>query len=212
MSVRFKNARVLKTKPWRHKLGRQLVGVWIGGVWNGHFPESETIFQRPKFAGKSPKFCRKRDFAKFQAPYFEISEPKEMQCQTPSHAVPPLDSLLQTRSSKRAPRELQNWRVQGNRQHCANPSPTLCQPFASPLPTFSANPSPSPSFRGPQARVKTRKRFLHSGWPRNWIGERLRGKTIRGNRTESLREENLPPRGSPRGPPKTSERSAFVKF
>ena len=32
--------------------------------------------------------------------------------------------------------------------------------------------------------------------------ERLRGNTMRGNRTESLREENLPPRG----PPKISER------
>ena len=29
-----------------------------------------------------------------------------------------------------------------------SPLPTLCQPFANPLPTFSANPSPSPSFRG----------------------------------------------------------------
>ena len=32
------------------------------------------------------------------------------------------------------------------------------------------------------------------------LGERLRGNTIRGNR--SLREENLPPRGSRRGPPR----------
>ena len=45
--------------------GRHLVGVWIGGVWNRHFPESEKyIFQRPKFAGKSPKFRRKSDFCK----------------------------------------------------------------------------------------------------------------------------------------------------
>ena len=40
----------------------------------------------------------------------------------------------QTQSSTRAPRELQNWRVQGNpptlRQPCANPSPTFRQPFA----------------------------------------------------------------------------------
>ena len=33
---------------------------------------------------------------------------------------------------------------------------------------------------------------------------KLRGNTMTGNRSESLREENLPPRGSPRGPPKTS--------
>ena len=31
------------------------------------------------------------------------------------------------------------------------------------------------------------------------FGERFRGNTIRGNRTESLQEENLPPRGPPRG-------------
>ena len=40
---------------------------------------------------------------------------------------------------KRAPRELQNWRVQGN-------PPTLCQPFANPSPTHRqpfANPSPT---------------------------------------------------------------------
>ena len=40
-------------------------------------------------------------------------------------------------------------------------------------------------------------------------GERS-GNTTRGNRTKSLREENLPPRGSPRGPPKTSEGFPFV--
>ena len=42
------------------------------------------------------------------------------------------------------------------------------------------------------------------------IGERLRGNTIRSNKTESLREENLPPRESPRGPLKTSERATLV--
>ena len=46
------------------------------------------------------------------------------------------------------------------RQPFANPVPTLCQPFANlspftnPLPTFSANPSPAPSFCGPQAPVQ----------------------------------------------------------
>ena len=55
----------------------------------------------------------------------------------------------QTRSSnysKQALRELQDWRVQGN------PVPTLRQPF-NPLPTFSDDPSLSPSFCGPQAQV-----------------------------------------------------------
>ena len=45
----------------------------------------------------------------------------------------------QTNVSKRVPREFRNWRVQGN-------PPTLRQPFANPLPTFSANPSPAPPF------------------------------------------------------------------
>ena len=67
----------------------------------------------------------------------------------------PLTMESQTRVSKRAPREFRNWRVQGNpltlRQPFANPSPTLRQPFANLfcqpfLPTFSANPSPTPSF------------------------------------------------------------------
>ena len=40
----------------------------------------------------------------------------------------------------------------------------------------------------------------------NSVGERLRGNTIRGNRTESLREETLPLRLSLKGPPKASER------
>ena len=62
----------------------------------------------------------------------------------------------QTWSSKRVLRELKNWRVQGN------PSPTLCQPFANLSLTFSANPSPSPSFRGPQAPVQ--KRGLTASW------------------------------------------------
>ena len=72
----------------------------------------------------------------------------------------PMES--QTRVSKRAPREFRNWRVQPNpptlcqpfANLVANPLPTLRQPFANPLPTFSANPSPNPSFCGPQAPVQ----------------------------------------------------------
>ena len=79
----------------------------------------------------------------------------------------PLSFLLkiamesQTLVSKWAPREFQNWGVQGNpltlcqpfanpvptlRQPCANPSPTLCQPFANPVPTLR---HPSPTFANP---------------------------------------------------------------
>ena len=40
-----------------------LSAVWIGGVWNGHFPGSEKYVS---------KFRRKRDFHRnFQAPKFE---------------------------------------------------------------------------------------------------------------------------------------------
>ena len=48
------------------------------------------------------------------------------------------------------------------RQPLANSSPTLCQPFANPLPTFSANPSPIPSFRKPQAPVE--RHGLTASW------------------------------------------------
>ena len=51
---------------------------------------------------------------------------------------------------------LENCKVGGckeTRQPFPNPSPTLCQSFANPLPTFAANPSESVSFRGPQSRV-----------------------------------------------------------
>ena len=57
-----------------------------------------------------------------------------------------LETPENTRSSKRALREMQSWRVQE----------TLRQPFANPAPTFSANPSPSSSFRGPQSPVQKR--------------------------------------------------------
>ena len=54
-----------------------------------------------------------------------------------------------------------------------------------------------------QCEVLSRQRFLC---------RRIKGNMIRGNRTESLREENPPPRGSPRGPPKTSESLREVPF
>ena len=63
------------------------VGVWIGGVWNGHFPESEEHFSETEI-------CRKSPFNEFQAPDFEVSEPQKMQFHTPSHSIPPLASLL----------------------------------------------------------------------------------------------------------------------
>ena len=40
-----------------------LSGVWIEGVWNGHFPESEKYFSEAEFSRKIPEipqsnFCR----------------------------------------------------------------------------------------------------------------------------------------------------------
>ena len=35
-------------------LGRHLVGVWIGGVWNGHFPDSKKYFSEAEISRKMP--------------------------------------------------------------------------------------------------------------------------------------------------------------
>ena len=67
-------------------LGWHLVGVWIGGVWNGHFPESEKYFSETEISRKNPEIPQKeRFFAKFQAPKFENPEPEKMQVPYPSH-------------------------------------------------------------------------------------------------------------------------------
>ena len=59
------------------------------------FQSPKNIFQRQKFAGKSPENSTERAiFAKFQVPNFENSEPEKKQFHTPSHSIPPLDSLL----------------------------------------------------------------------------------------------------------------------
>ena len=55
------------------------------------FQSPINIFQGPKFPGIS---AERTIFAKFQAPKFENSEPEKMQFHTPSHSIPPLDSLL----------------------------------------------------------------------------------------------------------------------
>ena len=61
--------------------------------------------------------------------------------------------------------------------------------------------STSPEKQRQTEKGWNRHQDLESG-PASLLGERLRGNMIRGNRTESLWEENLPPRG----PPKTSAR------
>ena len=81
-------------------IGRHLVGVWIGGVWNRHFPESKKYFSEAEICRKinlqenRQNSAERAIFAKFQAPKFENSEPEKMQFHTPSHSIPPLDSLL----------------------------------------------------------------------------------------------------------------------
>ena len=44
-----------------HSISWQPVRVWIGGVWNNHFPESEKCTtQSSNFAGKVPEIQQKR--------------------------------------------------------------------------------------------------------------------------------------------------------
>ena len=63
---------------------RHLVGVWIGGVWDAHFPESEKYFSEAGICSRIPRNCAERAiFAKFRAPKFENSEPAKMQFHTP---------------------------------------------------------------------------------------------------------------------------------
>ena len=70
-------------------VGRHLVGVWIGGVWNGHFPESEKSFSEAEFSRKIPeKFRRKSDFfAKFRAPKFGKNQSPKI-CNSIPPAIP----------------------------------------------------------------------------------------------------------------------------
>ena len=59
------------------------------------FQSPKNIFQRPKFAGKPPEIPQKERFLpNFRLRNFENSEPEKMQFHTPSHSIPPLDSLL----------------------------------------------------------------------------------------------------------------------
>ena len=50
------------------------------------------------------------------------------------------------------------------------------------------------------------KAYEHSHFRESFLEKDRMGNTIRGNKNEGLRDGNLPPRESPRAPPKTSER------
>ena len=70
-----------------------------GGMdwWRMEWPFSRVrkIFFRGRIFQQNPGNSAERaSFAKFQAPKFEISEPEKVQFHTPSHSIPPLDSLL----------------------------------------------------------------------------------------------------------------------
>ena len=63
----FRDWVMLRQRVKKGKVGRHLVGVWIGGVWNRHFQSPKNIIQRPKFAGKSPSSAAERAvFVKFR--------------------------------------------------------------------------------------------------------------------------------------------------
>ena len=53
---------VVRSKSLPKDSGRHLVGVWIGGVWNGRFPESETYFSEAKSSRKIPEIPQKERF------------------------------------------------------------------------------------------------------------------------------------------------------
>ena len=69
------------------KLGRHLVGVWIGGVWNGHFPESEKHFSEAEFSRKIPEIPQKERFLpNFRLRNLKIQSPKN--CNSIPPAIP----------------------------------------------------------------------------------------------------------------------------
>ena len=76
---------VLKTQF----IGRHLVGVWIGGVWNGHlnFPESEKYFSEAEISRKMPEIPQKERFSpNFRLRSLKIQSPKK--CNSIPPAIP----------------------------------------------------------------------------------------------------------------------------
>ena len=68
-------------------VGLRLVGVWVGGVWNGHFPESEImVFILRSFHENPGNSTERVILAKSQAPKFEIQSPKK--CNSIPPAIP----------------------------------------------------------------------------------------------------------------------------
>ena len=61
--------------------GRHLVVVWIGGVWNGHFPESEKLFSEAEISRKMPEIPQKERFL----PNFRL---RNLKIRGPKNAIP----------------------------------------------------------------------------------------------------------------------------
>ena len=68
-------------------VGRHLVGVWIGGVWNGHFPESEKYFSEAEICRKIPEIPQKERFLpNFRLRNLKFQSPKK--CNSIPPAIP----------------------------------------------------------------------------------------------------------------------------
>ena len=63
--------------------GWHLVGVWTGGVWNGHFPESEKYFSEAEFSRKIPEIPQKE----WYLPNFRLRNLK-IQSPTKCNSIP----------------------------------------------------------------------------------------------------------------------------
>ena len=55
------------------------MGVWIGGVWNDHFPESEKYFPEAEFCRKIPEIPQSGYRSNFRFLKLEIQSPKKIQ-------------------------------------------------------------------------------------------------------------------------------------
>ena len=78
---------------WMSVFGRHLLGVWIGGIWNGHCPEPAKNSEA-ELSKKIPEITQS-DFRRISGSEVSgKSEPQKMQVHTPSRSISPLDSLL----------------------------------------------------------------------------------------------------------------------
>ena len=47
---------------WRLSVSGVSVGVWIDGVWNGHFLDSDSLLSEAELRGKIPEFQHSPNF------------------------------------------------------------------------------------------------------------------------------------------------------